>query len=231
VRTVGEEKAATEIWLTPEVRSALVEGLETRQRLKESDATLIGATTAVAAAAQLKKPELLYAVREFETPETRRRRIIPPLHMPTLQVESPFTVKPPYEIPKSPEYEPKYNLPSLTTTTPPPMAEVPPPPTYTPVPTVSIYDVPTYGVPPTSTYTYEVPPMLTYTPVPPTTVPQISEVPLLEVPTVPTPDTVPEPQPLPPGWWRLLPPGMFAEDAKEGAYRVQEGKRQILALA
>jgi len=67
----------------------------------------------------------------------------------------------------------------------------------------------------------------TYTPV---TVPKISEVPTVDVPSVPTYDTGVYKR-LPSGWWRLLPPSMFVEDAREGAYRVQEGKRQILALA
>jgi len=76
----------------------------------------------------------------------------------------------------------------------------------------------------------DVPPPPTYTPV---TVPKISEVPTVDVPTVPTYDTYPTPQPspLPPGWWRLLPPSLFTEDSKEGAYKVQAGKRQVLLLA
>ena len=133
-------------------------------------------------------------------PPNRERKIIPTL--PALQIEPPSTVKPPYEIPKSPEDEPKYNPPPLTTATPPPTADVPPPPAYTPVPT------------------YEMPPV--YTPRGGVPQPDVPKVPLLEGPP---------PTPLPPGWWRLLPPSMFTEDTKEGAYRVQEGKKQILLLA
>jgi hypothetical protein len=48
--------------------------------------------------------------------------------------------------------------------------------------------------------------------------------------TVPPNETTPPPESLPPGWWWLIPPNMSTED-KEGAYNVQEGKRQILALA
>jgi hypothetical protein len=64
-------------------------------------------------------------------------------------------------------------------------------------------------------------------------VPKISEVPTPDIRPVPTYETTPAPQPepLPPGWWRLLPPSMFTEDAKEGAYKVQFGKRQVLLLA
>ncbi len=73
-------------------------------------------------------------------------------------------------------------------------------------------------------------PTPTYTPVPPVTVSKISEVPTVDVQPVPTYNPVPQPKPLPPGWWRLLPPWEVA-GGSEGAYRVQEGKRQILALA
>jgi hypothetical protein len=182
--------------LTPEVRGALIEGLEARQRLRETDTTLTAPMTAVAAATQLKKPALLYAVREFETPETRRRLIIPLLHVPTeiQQIEPPPIIAYPSN---TPERTPQYETPLLTTTTPPP------------------------------TYTVTTP---TYTPVSSITVPKISEVPTMDVPTVPTPDTVPVPPPLPPMWWRLLPPDAVA-GGSEGAYRVQEGKKQILALA
>jgi hypothetical protein len=85
---------------------------------------------------------------------------------------------------------------------------------------------------PTSTTltTADVPPPPTYTPV---TVPKISEVPTPDIRPVPTYDTypAPQPEPLPPGWWRLLPPSLFTEDSKEGAYKVQAGKRQVLLLA
>ncbi len=86
----------------------------------------------------------------------------------------------------------------------PTMADVPPPPTYPPVPT---YDAPPIDTP--------------WTP------------PSRDVPDVPPHKTtpVPQPEPLPRGWWRLIPPSVFAEDTREGAYRVQEGKRQILLLA
>jgi hypothetical protein len=75
--------------------------------------------------------------------------------------------------------------------------------------------------------TAEVPTPPAYTPV---TVPKISEVPTVDVPTVPPYDVTPVPQPLPPGWWRFLPPDAFA-GGSEGAYKVQSGKKQILALA
>jgi hypothetical protein len=95
-------------------------------------------------------------------------------------------------------------------------------------------DEPKYNPPlltqPTTPTTADVPPPPTYTPV---TVPQISEVPTPDIRPVPTYDTypTPQPEPLPLGWWRLLPPSLFTEDSKEGAYKVQFGKRQVLLLA
>jgi polyhydroxyalkanoate synthesis regulator phasin len=181
--------------LTPEVRSALIETLETRQRPKETGATTTAPMTTVAAATQLRKPELLYTVtvKEFETPETRQRLIIPLSHIPTEIPE----LAPKFPIPDTsgtPKYTPQYESPPLTTTT----------------------TLPTYTV---TTPTY-----------PPITVPKISEIPTVGVQPAPTPDTVPQPTPLPPGWWRLLPPDSVAE-GNEGAYKVQEGKKQVLALA
>jgi len=183
--------------LTSEVRSALVEGLETRQRLKEADATLMAPMTATATAVQLRKPELLYAVRELELPERRRRTVIPLIHVPTTEVQKLEFPFPGTDTPNIPARTPQYKTPLLTTTTTPTTSEVVTP-TYTPI-----------------------------------TVPKISEVPTLDVPTVPTYDTypMPQPEPLPSGWWRRLPPSLFTEDSKEGAYRVQAGKRQILVLA
>ncbi|MFZ8811211.1 MAG: hypothetical protein ACO2PN_24285, partial [Pyrobaculum sp.] len=85
--------------------------------------------------------------------------------------------------------------------------------------------VPTSITPP---MTY-VPPMPTYTPL---GVPRLTT---YDIPTVPTPD-VPTydryTRRLPYGWWLHLPPHIFfADRAGEGAYKVQEGKKQILALA
>jgi hypothetical protein len=185
--------------LAPEVRSALVEGLETR--LKEADVTMTSPMTAATTAVKLRKPELLYAVRELELPKRRRRRIIP-LIPPILQVEPPRDIEPWVSTPEIPERTPQYEVPTVPMSTTPTTADVPPPPTYTPV-----------------------------------TVPKISEVPAVDVPTVPTYDTptydtypTPQPEPLPPGWWRLLPPDAVASGS-EGAYKVQAGKKQILALA
>jgi hypothetical protein len=83
----------------------------------------------------------------------------------------------------------------------------------------------------TTPTTVNVPSPPTYTPV---TVPKISEIPTVDVPTVPTYEKSPTPRQtrLPSGWWRFLPPWKIADDrASGGAYKVQEGKRQILALA
>ena len=56
--------------------------------------------------------------------------------------------------------------------------------------------------------------------------------PTYDVPTVSVYDEDKYPKPLPRGWWHLLPPHIFFTDrASEGVYNVQEGKRQILALA
>jgi polyhydroxyalkanoate synthesis regulator phasin len=197
VRLAETTSAGIQQLLTPEVRSALVEGLETRQRLKEANVALTSPMTSATAAVQLKKPMLLYALtaREVETPKRRRLVILP---MPQI-----LQAKTPPQYVKQPTYTPEsfgdiLTPPLLTQPTQPttPQINVPPPPTYTPV-----------------------------------TVPQISEVPTPDIRPVPTYDTPPMPQPLPLGWWRLLPPSLFTEDAKEDAYEVQFGKRQILALA
>jgi hypothetical protein len=86
---------------------------------------------------------------------------------------------------------------------------------------------------PISVSTTSTTPTMATIPSPPTytstTVPKISEVSAVDVPTVPTYETTPTP--LPPRWWRIIPPSVFIEDAKEGAYKVQAGKRQILLLA
>jgi len=65
------------------------------------------------------------------------------------------------------------------------------------------------------------------------TVSKISDDLWRDVPTVPVYDTVPAPlpMPLPPMWWRLLPPGSIAGDGREGAYKMQFGRKQVLALA
>jgi polyhydroxyalkanoate synthesis regulator phasin len=184
--------------LMPEIRSALVEGMETRQRLKEADVALTSPMTSAAAAVRLRKPELLYAVSTREVEKPKRRRLIIPLMPPIMQAETPQYTEPWTKTPESFGDVLKYNLPLLTPLTTPPTADVPPTPTYTPI-----------------------------------SVPQISEVPTVDVPTMPTYDAypMPQPEPLPSGWWRFLPPSMFTEGAKEGAYNVQSGKKQILALA
>jgi hypothetical protein len=109
----------------------------------------------------------------------------------------------------------------------PPVVDVTFPPTYMPVTVPKISEVPT-TVPKIS----EVPTTVPKISEVPTTVPKISEVPTVDVLTVPTYDKHPTLQPtsLPPGWWRLLPPWEVAGGG-EGAYNVQAGKRQILALA
>jgi hypothetical protein len=190
--------------LTPEVRGALIEGLETRQKLGEAEALpgimLTPEVRQILAQAQEVRRRLaeidaaLKLLLRRKQPKKERRPAIP-LMPPILQTEPPQYVEP-----STNALEPfgdisKYNPPLLTTATPPP------------------------------TYTVTTP---TYTPA---TVPKISEVPTVDVPTVPTPDTVPVPPPLPPGWWRLLPPDAVAENSREGAYKVQTGKKQILALA
>jgi hypothetical protein len=179
------------------MRSALVEGLEIRQR--GADAALTKTRTAETAAVRLRKPELLYAVSASEEEAPKRRKLIIPPMPPILQAETPTQyAKPPTYTPEPLGDILKYNPPAyLTTTATPTTADVPSPPAYTPV-----------------------------------AVPKISEVPAVDVPTVPTSYTYPTPQPspLPPGWWRLLPPDAVADGSK-GAYEVQAGKKQILALA
>jgi hypothetical protein len=164
---------------------------------------------------QLEKPKPLYKVlEEVEVPKRRRRRrrIILPF-LPSLEPEiPPQDTRTWILIPKLPEDIPKYIPPFLTTTITPLAADVPPSPTYTPlaVPQLTTYDVPTYYVPTVST----------------------SDVPTYYVPTEPA-YYVPT-EPLPYGWWRFLPPGIFFGDRTgtgDGAYKVQEGKKQILALA
>jgi len=96
-------------------------------------------------------------------------------------------------------------------------------------------DIPMYSSPlltsTTTPTTANVPSPSTY---PPVTVPRISEVPTVGVPPAPINEKSPTPRQtrLPFGWWRFLPPWKVADDrADGGAYKVQEGKRQILALA
>jgi len=121
---------------------------------------------------------------------------------PISQAEPPQYIKPWTDTPEPFGDVPKYNPPRLTTSTTPTMVDIPSPPTYPPVPT---YDAPPIGTP-------WIPPPR-------------------DVPDVPPRETTPPSKPLPPRWWLLLPPSMFIEDAKEGTYRVQEGKKQILLLA
>jgi hypothetical protein len=104
------------------------------------------------------------------------------------------------------------------------------PPTRTPEPFGDIlkYSPPLLTTTATPTAA-NVPSPLTY---PPVTVPKIGEVPTADVPTVPSREAPPPAESLPRRWWRLLPPHIFFSDRTgEGAYRVQEGKKQILALA
>lgn len=54
--------------------------------------------------------------------------------------------------------------------------------------------------------------------------PSVTTVPSYDVPSY-------EVRPLPFGWWRTLPPSLFAERDRQGAYAAQAGRRQILALA
>ena len=60
-------------------------------------------------------------------------------------------------------------------------------------------------------------------------------VPTLDMVWVPTPTVkpipAPEPAPLPPWWWRFVPPDLFGVGGRQGAYRVQSGRKQVLALA
>ena len=153
--------------------------------------------------AMLKTPRAVQLLKE-EPPEKRRGLIVTPsLGRPETSVPSP-----PFPISitlKMPEFPWQYEVPTVPTSTPTPAADVPPSPTYTPVPP--------------------------YSPTPIST-PQISEVPTVDVQPVPTYDTgpMPQPEPLPPGWWRLIPPDAVA-GGREGAYKVQTGKKQILALA
>jgi hypothetical protein len=133
------------------------------------------------------------------------------------------------ETPKEEERRPFVaKPPMLQTETPPQYAK---PPTYTPE---LFGDILKYNPPlltrTTTPTTVDVPPPPTYTPA---TVPKISEVPTVDIPTVPTYETtpMPRPEPLPRGWWRLLPPHIFMHGRDEGAYKVQFGKRQVLLLA
>jgi hypothetical protein len=61
----------------------------------------------------------------------------------------------------------------------------------------------------------------------------VHPIPILDITWVPTPTVGPisVPEPLPPWWWRLFPPDAFAGGGRQGAYRVQSGRRQLLALA
>ena len=232
--------ALPEVALTPEIKQALEWAREVGRKLWELDVALRAGTLPpqyiipeAAVPPPATKPQV--ETDGGAEPPDKERRPIPTL--PTSQAEPPPTAKPPYEAPKTSEDEPKYNPPLLTTPIVPPMADVPPPPTYTPtvpqiseVPPLDVPTVPTYDVTPPSTYTsvptYKTTPVNTnWVNVPPLDVPTSEAPPPKELPDVPPPT------PLPPGWWRLLPPSMFAEDNKEGAYKVQTGKKQILLLA
>jgi polyhydroxyalkanoate synthesis regulator phasin len=154
-------------------------------------------------AAQLEKPKLLYtALEELETTKiTPKRR-----RRIILPVPSPLETETP----------PQYDEPLVRT----PMISERVPRYKTTL--VSTFTTPTTAnVPSPSTY-------------PPVTVPRISEVPTVGVPPAPINEKSPTPRQtrLPFGWWSFLPPWKVADDrAGEGAYKVQEGKRQILALA
>jgi len=194
--------------LTPEVRSSLVRALEVR-------------ANAIPEAALA--PEIRHALRQAQEFGRRLAELDALLKSPRV-VQLLLRKEPPEE-------ERRTAIPLMRPTL---QAETPPqytePPTYTPKTPEYVLQYEPTPVPTSTTPTTAEVATPTYTPV---TVPKISEVPAVDVPTVPTYETtpVPQPEPLPPGWWRLLPPSLFTEDAKEGAYKVQAGKRQILALA
>jgi hypothetical protein len=104
------------------------------------------------------------------------------------------------------------------------------PPTYTPIiPEIDLKHSPSLLTTTATPTAANVPSPLTY---PPVAVPKIGEVSTADVPTVPSREAPPPAESLPRRWWRLLPPHTFFSDRTgEGAYRVQEGKKQILALA
>jgi exonuclease VII small subunit len=199
--------------LTPEERSALVQALRARAEAIPEHAlapeirqALIQAQLVRQKLAEiselLKSPRAVQLLKEEPRLKKRRRLIA----VPSLVRPETTTLIPPIpksDIPKTPEGDLKYNPPLLTTTTPTPTVDVPPTPTYTPlVPQFTTYDVPTVPTYTSPTYTT----------------------------TTPTYDRYP--RRLPYGWWRFLPPHMFADRRTgEGAYKVQEGKKQILALA
>jgi len=201
--------------LAPEVRQAFEWAQEAGRRLAELGEII-------------NSPRVVQLLQRKEPPEEERRTAIPIL--PILQAESPRAIKPWTSVLKTSEDEPKYNPPLLTQPTTLTTADVPPTPTYTPVTVPQISEVPTLDVPTVPT-TVDVPTVPTTVDVP--TVPTTVDVPTVpttvDVPTVPTYETTPEP--LPPGWWRLLSPSLFTEGSKEGAYNVQFGKRQVLLLA
>lgn len=172
-------------------------------------------------------------MREEDAPPRRRQKyiVIPLLVKTELSTQHPQLPKPTTLNPL--EHTLRYKVPTVPTSAVTPTADVPSPPTFTPVgvPQLTTYEVPpqtTYEVPTVHTTdvpTYNVP---TYQPV---AVPKISEVPTYDVLTVPTYYDG-RYEPLPHGWWRLLPPYIFFGDRTgEGAYNAQAGKRQILALA
>jgi hypothetical protein len=155
------------------------------------------------AAAQLEKPKLSYtALEELETTKiTPKRR-----RRIILPVPSPLETETPPQYDKPLVYTLMISerIPRYKTTL------------------VSTFTTPTTAnVPSPSTY-------------PPVTVPRINEVPTVGVSPAPINEKSPTPRQtrLPFGWWRFLPPWKVADDrAGGGAYKVQEGKRQILALA
>jgi hypothetical protein len=202
--------------LTPEVRRALVQALEVRAR--EADATADLAKLPETALT----PELRQTIAQMQETGRKLAKIDEQLKPPRLQL---LRREPPEK-----ERKPAVPILQIPTETPRPTPTFPKADTLKTPERILQYEVPTVSTS-TTPSTADVPFPPTYTPV---TVPKIGEVPTVDVPTVPTYETAPEPRPtpLPPGWWRLLPPSLFSADrAGEGAYRVQEGKRQILLLA
>jgi hypothetical protein len=93
-----------------------------------------------------------------------------------------------------------------------------PPPEYpTAYPPPDVYTTTTFTP---TTYTTPYPPPEQV----PIETPSVTTVPSYDVPSY-------EVRPLPFGWWRTLPPSLFAERDRQGAYAAQAGRRQILALA
>ncbi|MFZ8810235.1 MAG: hypothetical protein ACO2PN_19295, partial [Pyrobaculum sp.] len=140
-------EAISETALSPELRHALTWAQETGQKLARLNK-------------RFKSPRADKLLKE-EPPRKRRKPIaLLPLRKP----ETP-TLIPPLPKPVAPEmlgYPQQYEVPTVSTFTPPLTADVPPTPTYTPldVPQLTTYDVPTYYVPTVSTSdvpTYYVP--------------------------------------------------------------------------